>query len=199
MKFKVICIFEKDSPWTVGGILSLTPYRFEREWSGRDIEFEASFVLAVDPARLHLAVRCSLSGDGDDFKPGSFHANLWKRDVGELFLCDPQTGHYQEWNVSPAGAWWTNRLLSPRHTDPDFRADTETSTAKPISSPWGWGALLSIPRPEQLERLRGNVTMIAGSGHDERFFLSTCPQPGQPDFHNPDRYLPLHLVQAYPA
>jgi len=196
MKIKAISIYEKDNPWTTGEVLSLTPYRFEREWSGRDIDFEASFVLAVDPARLHLAVRCSLSGDGEDYPPGSFHPNLWQRDVGELFLCDPLTGHYQEWNVSPAGAWWTNRLVSPRVTDPDFRANTETSTARPIPGQWGWGALMSVPRPPDLERLRGNVTMIVGSGQEERFFLSTCPQPGQPDFHVPDLYLPLQFVKT---
>jgi hypothetical protein len=46
--------------------------------------------------------------------PGNFLAELWRHDVAELFIADPASGRYFEFNLAPNGAWWSCEFTAPR-------------------------------------------------------------------------------------
>ena len=58
---------------------------------------------------LPLADRGTFRTDADGFTEG-----LWTQDVAECFIAETGTGHYTEYNLSPAGAWWACRYTAPR-------------------------------------------------------------------------------------
>lgn len=54
--------------------------------------------------------------DRDTFKTAAdgFTEGLWTQDVAECFIAATATGHYTEYNLSPAGAWWACHYTAPR-------------------------------------------------------------------------------------
>ncbi len=54
-----------------------------------------------------LADRASFPAEG-------FVEGLWEHDVAEFFLLDRRRGTYQEYNLSPGGAWWAAAFSAPR-------------------------------------------------------------------------------------
>ena len=142
------------------------------------------------PAKLHPRAQ-----------PGAFHADLWQYDVAELFLADPASGRYFEFNLAPNGAWW-----SCEHTAPRLRADEtdiampEVATFSDLASDGSWLAAMAIPLDLLRARLdfgpetRANVTMILESPA-QRFLSATDLGPGEPDFHRPDRFQRVAFAQ----
>ena len=147
------------------------------------------------------------------FKAGGFAEGLWEQDVAEFFVADPETGHYQEFNLSPGGAWWSAIFSGPRvrmEPQPDWREfDVQTEVQ------WTgreWIGCFSLPlskfmraafeaplpdapnshhatdrlRPEPGRRcLAVNFTAIRASTAGRRFY-SLAPLAGEaPDFHRP--------------
>lgn len=163
--------------------------RYEADWSGAAVDFQAEFILALDSESLHQKAWCGLEPDCDFSLPeGRFQAELWKRDVAELFILDPAAGIYREWNLSPVGAWWTDRYVAERERDPAYYADLNAASTRGEARAGepGWIARISIPRSEfgELGSCRMNVPMIA-----RQHFLSCCPEAKpEPDFHNLHAY-----------
>jgi len=187
-------IFQSAQPLAWGG-LDLPMLGISRDWHGTALNPPAGFALAVDgrylwfvahhrsPAELHPMAM-----------PGGFLAGLWEHDCAELFLADPVSGRYFEFNLAPNGAWW-----SCEHTAPRVRAE-ETDIAMPevatfaeMSADGAWLAAMAIPldllraRLDFGPRSRANVAFMLGG--PQRIHASAADLGGgTPDYHRPGRF-----------
>lgn len=130
--------------------------------------------------------------------PPGFRAELWRADVAELFLLNPETGVYLELHLNPRAAWWIGRFSAPRMLD-----ETEAFEALPVAASArimeaGWTGSLRAPwRPLAAAlgfpesgpvRLRANLTAIVWEPGGRRFFSAAGLRGERPDFHQPDAW-----------
>lgn len=130
-------------------------------------------------------------------KPG-FNEGLWRYDCGELWLANPETGRYIEFNLAPNGDWWTCVFTTLRKRDlstspPQCKTEVHLSKS-------AWFAKLTVSQ-EEIERclgtsenLVGNVTLVLdGCDHpDEKLEnLHSAVPLGAHDFHRPQDWVPL--------
>ncbi len=180
------------------GALDLPLQGIRRDWHGVGEDTPAMYALAVDPRCLwFVAGHARRPSVHPGAEAGEFCAGLWRHDVAELFLADPATSRYWEWNLAANGAWWSCRFVAPRVR---ATAGDEVPAGVVAHADWsaegGWLAALAIP----LELLRewlsfgpgttGNVTFILGSPA-QRFFTAADLGSGEPDFHRPERFAVL--------
>ncbi|MGV3614384.1 MAG: hypothetical protein ACO1SV_03520 [Fimbriimonas sp.] len=171
----------------IGGKPGEVPYRV---WLGRTADEIWMAVRAEKPAFCHRSVA-----------PGAWHFGLWHFDCAELFLLCSATGRYLEVNLAPNGAYWAGAFVRARHRDEsvDARAWGVKTTGEIAAE--RWAATIAMPWAAVVEALggepdRGNVTAILGGCPDEDVppenLRSVVPMnPAAPDFHVPDRYVPL--------
>jgi hypothetical protein len=141
------------------------------------------------PARLHPQAR-----------PGDFQVGLWDYDVAELFIADPVSGRYFEFNLAPNGAWWCCEFTAPRVRAEEIDiAMPEVATFADLAPDGAWVAAMAIPldllraRLDFGPRSRVNVTMILG--FPDRQFLSVAALGGtEPDFHQPRGFAEPHCA-----
>lgn len=195
-------VIRSAKPLVWGG-LDLPLFGVGRDWYGCESTPQAGFCVAVDSrmlwfvashgkaARLHPAAR-----------PGRFTPELWKHDVAELFLTDPTSGRYFEFNLSPNGAWWSCEFTAPRVRAEEVEiAFPEVATHAELAPDGGWVAAMAIPRDllearlDFGERTRLNVAFILGSP-EQRFLSAVDLGGGEPDFHRPDKFGPLVFVDV---
>lgn len=187
-------VFECDGPLAWGG-LDLPMLGLEKDWQGTPLQAPAAWSLAVDgrrlwfiahhrrPALLHPTAR-----------PGDFQAELWKYDVAELFIADPASGRYFEFNLAANGAWWSCEFTAPRIRAEEVDiAMPEVATFSDMAPDGAWVAAMAIPLDLLRARLdfgqasRANVTMILESP-DQRYVTAADLGAGEPDFHRPERF-----------
>lgn len=177
------------------GNLSLPVWGLTRDWAGEERESPLMFSLACDPVRLwFVAAGKTPSNIHPRARPGAFVAELWRYDCAELFLADPVSGRYIEWNLAANGAWWNAEFVAPRQRAEEIDiAFPEVATFAEISPTGGWMSALAIPldllraRLDWGEQSRINVTFIADS--PDQKFLSATRLPGAvPDFHQPAHF-----------
>ena len=97
------------------GELDVPMLGLDKDWHGAPVQPPAGFCLAMDERRL-VVHRPSPQGGGPPpaGPPGQFQAELWRHDVAELFIADPVSGRYFEFNLAPNGAWWSCEFTAPR-------------------------------------------------------------------------------------
>jgi hypothetical protein len=197
-------IFTSSRP-LVWGELDVPLFGLAKEMGGAALQAPAGFSIVADdrhlwfianhrkPARIHPQAR-----------PGAFQAELWKHDVAELFLSDPASGRYFEFNLAANGAWWTCEFSAPRvRADEAEIAMPEVATFSDLAPDGAWLAAMAIPLDLLRARLdfgpttRMNVTMILESP-EQKFVSATDLGPGSPDFHQPGRF-PEVRFQPLPA
>ncbi len=190
------------------GDLSLPVWGLERDWFGTALASPMMFSLAEDGKRLwFLAAGKSPAKIHPQARPGAFLAELWRYDCAELFLADPVSGRYVEFNLAANGAWWSAEFLAPRErADRMDIAFPEVATFAELSPDGGWMSAMAIPLDLLKARLnwsdssRVNVTFIVNSPEPQ--FLTASRLPGEePDFHQPAyfssfRYHPLETNSA---
>jgi hypothetical protein len=155
----------------------------------------AGFSLAVDDQHLwFVAHHDKAAHPHPDARPGGFRAELWRHDVAELFLADPVSGRYFEFNLAPNGAWWCCEFTAPRvrarETDV---AMPDVATFAEVAENGAWLAAMALPLDLLQARLdfgpetRANVAFILGS--PQQSFLSATQLGGNLlDFHQPDQF-----------
>lgn len=187
----------------VWGEMDLPLFGIGKDWYETDVAPQAAFCVAVDSrslwfvashgkaAKLHPAAR-----------PGRFTPELWKHDVAELFLSDPTSGRYFEFNLSPNGAWWSCEFSAPRVRAEEVEiAFPEVATFAELAPNGGWVAAMAIPRDLLEARLnfgegsKLNVTFILGTP-EQRFLSAAKLGEGEPDFHQPERFTDLVFADA---
>ncbi len=125
-----------------------------------------------------------------DATPGAYLEGLWRYDVAEWFIANPDSGRYLEWNLAPGGAWWMMVFDAPRQrarNQPDL-AGVSTEAATRGNR---WQAGLCFPRSLIASTLGAgvfthNVCFILGS---PRQYFSWVDLPAdEPDFHLPQSF-----------
>jgi len=166
------------------------------DWFGTPLAAPARLLFWISEERLHFLIQAPV-GPGlshPDSAPSQYRAGLWKYDVAEFFLSDPDSGRYLEFNLAPNGAWWSCGFSSPRQAspgEPSAIPDVETHSKQEGDS---WFAQASLPLLWLREHYhfgessKINATFILGSPR-QIFLTAAPPGDGEPDFHRPQEFL----------
>ena len=197
-------IFTSEKPLTWGK-LELPMMGLTRDWFGERVDPPSTFTLANDAESLwFISVFPHATEIHPDSSPGQFTPELWKYDVAELFIANPETGEYLEFNLTANGAWWACRFSSVRH--PSAEQPGFSDMIRSHHDPAGdrhFVAGLRIPLIFLKKEIdfsastTANITIIRDSPSQR--FLSACKLPGpQPDFHQPQYFTHLSPSPIYP-
>lgn len=193
-------VFRSARP-LIWGELDVPLFGLEKDLRGTPLSTAAAFSIVTDarylwfiashrrPALIHPKAR-----------PGAFQAELWRYDVAELFLADPLSGRYFEFNLAPNGAWWSCEFTGPRvRAEAAEIAMPEVATFADMSADGSWLAAMAIPLDLLRARLdfgaetRLNVAMILESP-GQKFVSANDLGAGEPDFHQPQRFSKLQFA-----
>jgi len=192
---EVITIFESNVP-LAWGALDLPLVGIAHDWFGKPIETSPGYALACDPEHLwFVAHHRAPARSHPKSRPGLYCADLWKYDVAELFLADPQSGRYLELNLAPNAAWWSCEFTAARQRAEEVDiAVPDVHTWSDLDPDGAWVAAMAVPLDVLQARVgfgpeaRANVCMILGAP-DQRFFSASPLGDGEPDFHRPNRFM----------
>ncbi len=188
-------LFQCDTK-LVWGRLDLPVMGMNSDWHGVELHPPLCFTIATDSSNLwYVVTRQAPATCRPGTEPGSFTEGLWEYDVAELFLANPKTGAYLEFNLAPNGAWWAAKFSAPRvrtEEQPDFRSFV-TSHWEDVSNET-WCAAICVPLTLLEEEISfgaettANATAILNSPHQT--FQSAHKLPGtEPDFHQPASFV----------
>lgn len=193
-------IFTSEKPlcW---GKLDLPLFGLTEDWFGSALENPSTFTLATDPEFLwFISIFPKSARIHPDALPGQFTPELWKYDVAELFLTNPGTAEYLEFNLTSNGAWWASKFSSVRKaspSQPDFIRQVH-SHHECVEGHHGV-ASLKIPLNFLKKEIdfgvstAANITIIRDSPSPR--YLSASKLPGaQPDFHQPAEFITLSFT-----
>ena len=187
-------LFQCGSPLAWGG-LDLPLLGLTYDWYGQALNPPLGFAVAADSTSLwFVATREATAICRPGSEPGTFTEGLWGWDVSELFLADPASDAYLEFNLAANGAWWAAKFSAPRllaRAQPDFQSAV-TSHWEEISG-GGWCAAIRVPLDFLGSGIgfgaqtTANATAILNSPHQT--FHSAAKLPGaEPDFHQPSAF-----------
>ena len=193
-------IFESERP-LVWGELDVPLFGLAQDWHGERVEPAAGFALVSDAQRLwFVASHRRPAVLHPQARPGLFQADLWRYDVAELFLADPRSGRYFEFNLAPNGAWWCCEFTAPRlRAEATDLAMPEVATFSDLAADGSWVAALALPLDLLRARLdfgpatRANVTFILETPR-QRFLSATRLEAATPDFHRPGDFAAISRV-----
>ena len=107
---------------------------------------------------------------------------------------------YQEFNLSPSGAWWSCFFAKHRKREPSkFKMPTNVETYCEVANS-SWKVAMSIPiselsLPISLEdSTRINVTFALGKTKRQYLTWANIDSP-EPDFHRADQFEDADLVE----
>ena len=171
------------------------------DWYGAKVSPPVRYSVAFDPSSVWLFGERSAAPQCDQtLATGSFVEGLWNQEVIELFLAEnnDSSTRYQEFNLSPMGAWWTACFADYRtrlSNEESTRGATCWSSTR--DTPGSWSACLRVPLAtlgidiNYAAPLRLNVTAVVPAAPEPRY-LSAHAFEGKPDFHL------IHLI-PHPA
>lgn len=179
----------------VWGELDVPLFGLAKDLHGNPLQVPAGFSVVTDPAYLwFIANHRQAAFIHPQARPGVFQTELWKYDVAELFLADPVSGRYFEFNLAPNGAWWSCEFTAPRVRAEEAEiAMPDVATFSDMSPDGSWLAAMAIPLDLLRARLdfgngkKMNVSMILDSP-DQKFISASDLGDGEPDFHQPGRF-----------
>lgn len=187
-------IFTTPRP-LVWGRLDVPMLGLEHDWHGVPLRQSAAYSLAMDERRLWFIAHHRRAAQLHPLaRPGKFQPELWRYDVAELFIAEPLSGRYFEFNLAPNGAWWSCEFSAPRiRTEEIDIAMPEVATYSDMAPDGAWLAAMAIPldllraRLDFGPRSRVNVTLILESPA-QQFVSAADLGGGNPDFHQPQRF-----------
>ncbi len=160
--------------------------------------------IAFDPQNFFFLTRVSGQPGCDmNLEAGSFVEGLWNRDVAEIFIADAETGEYEEWNVSPTGAWWRCFFERARVPVPDRSRASSChlellSRIETLSFQSGFIARRSDSKLLKKAPAQLRINICAISGEREKSYFSFANLPGEnPDFHQPGSFLKVDYLQTH--
>jgi hypothetical protein len=177
-------------------------HSIERDWFGAAVPSHPKWLLTIDGDVL--ALRGIVSSPPICTKQdheGSFTEGLWEADVVELFLANPKTGFYVEFNLSPHGAWWCCTFDSPRSRCADGAKPIESVQTRAAYTEEGWDSTMLVYLKSLPDRLAfdadftlANITFCLG--RPQQFITLADLGGGEPDFHRPDKWIPISKILA---
>lgn len=194
-----IDIYDEEIIW---GNLDISLFELSRDWYGEELEVPVSYGLAADEERFWFVVmRNKPACLHPDSRPEKFMPDLWKYDIGELFIGHPEHGRYLEFHLSPNGAWWNADFVAPRQrASLDEKPMQGVKTYHHLSASGDWVAAASLPLDHLIEHYdlgyetRMNIT-FALDDPMQRFLSVAPPLQTEPDFHRPDVFLPIDYMK----
>ena len=178
--------------------LDTQPNPIPRDWHGGRPAAAPYFILMCDRKYFYFAA-------GREVKPmthpkattGHYQEELWKYEVAEFFIAEPESQTYLEFNLSPDGAWWSCRFGKPRQalaTEPQALRGVKTFSRLTESQ---WSAVAKIPLSElgDISEKRLNVCFITDH-RAQKFYTLAAPEGEAPDFHQPDGFLPIKITPS---
>jgi hypothetical protein len=161
-----------------------------RCWMGSRLDAGSfQWAIGVDDSRLIFQtwVGCGAPRYNTAHQRGEFVEGLWNEDVVELFVMN-SSGGYQEFNLSPAGAWWTCAFSSYRTRASEQRAFSPLFVEAHVTQT-GWGALLGVALADisvvsPISEARMHVSSILTAGEQPRYLSSSPLSAKAPDFHD---------------
>jgi hypothetical protein len=182
----------RDLAW---GELDVPLLGVGKDWHGDVLDPAAGFSLAMDSRYLwFIAHHRKAAALHPQARPGKFQAELWRYDVAELFIADPVSGRYLEFNLAPNAAWWSCEFTAPRvRAVEDDIVMPDVATYSDMAADGSWIAAMAMPLDLLRARIdfgvasRANVTFILESP-EQRFLTAGNLGEGEPDFHQPDRF-----------
>lgn len=197
-------IFTSTNPlqW---GELDVPLMGLTKDWYGDPLPVPAAFSLVTDARHLWFVAHHRKAADlHPQARPGIFLAGLWQHDVAELFLADPVSGRYFEFNLAPNSAWWTCEFTSPRVRAEEIDiAMPEVVTFADMAPDGAWVAAMAIPLDLLRARLdfgpqtRANVAFILDSPA-QKFVTAVDLGGGEPDFHQPAHFTQVSFAPLPP-
>jgi hypothetical protein len=191
-------IYESDVLLTLDRVRSLPTSPIPSDWHGAPLTAPIQWFLGRDPVALWFrAVVPQLPVFDNALRPGQFVEGLWEQDVAELFI-GGEAGHYQEFNLNPAGAWWTCFFTGYR-TRAIATRRPETICIDTDITPSSWDAVLAVRSAELSVPLTQRSTVhvsfiLHGQGKQ---YVSSHPVGGrEPDYHLPECFRPVQLTSA---
>lgn len=195
-------VFQSDTRFEWGA-LDVPLLGIPRDWHDAEMLPAPGYSLACDPLDLwFVAHHRAPAVAHPQARPGGFLPELWQYDVAELFLADPVSGRYLEFNLAPNAAWWCCEFTAPRvRADAAEIAFPDVRTWADLAPDGSWVATMAIPLDVLRARIsfgegsRANVCMVLGT--PEQRFLTASHQPGggEPDFHQPEKFPQVDFQQ----
>jgi len=178
------------------GALDLPILGAGQDWHGLPFWPPAGYSLAIDPEFLWFVIgRNKPAQPHPESSPGLFKPQLWRHDVGELFLAEAGGGRYLEFNLAPNAAWWSCVFHGPRMRM--FEKDIPLAgvgTWATLAEDGSWMAAAALPLETLREKIgfdenfsTANVTFVLRAP-DQRFISVADLGGGEPDFHRPDHF-----------
>lgn len=197
-------IFNSPKP-LIWGALDVPMLGIGKDLRGVELASPAAFSVVMDPRYLwFIAHHRQPAHIHPKARPGQFLAELWRYDVAELFLGDPQSGRYFEFNLAPNGAWWTCEFTAARvRAEASDIAMPEIATFSEMAADGSWLAAMAIPLDLLKARLdfgdqsQMNVAMILESP-EQKFISAVNLGDAEPDFHQPWRFSKVDIVPLPP-
>ncbi len=174
------------------------------DWFGTTLEEPCTFSLAKDSEFLwFISIFPHTANIHPSASPGLFTPELWKYDVAELFLANPSTGEYLEFNLTANGAWWASKFSSirkPTAQQPDFTSHIRSH--QDLSDTHHSVVGLQVPLKFLKKEIdfglatAANITVICDSPSHR--YLSASKLPGaQPDFHQPTNFTTASFIPLF--
>jgi len=180
------------------GQLDVNMFGVTHDWYGEKLKNPVGFSFAADENNLwFIATHAEPALLHPDARPGLFLRELWKYDVAEFFLFNPDNGHYLEFNLSPNGAWWAAEFTGPLEGMGEAPLQG-VKTYSQLAPDGGWVTAASIDMAMLQERFHFgldssmNATFILHSP-EQKFVTATDLGEGKPNFHQPDKFKPVNF------
>jgi hypothetical protein len=196
----VVYIIQEPANEHVLSELEFTPITLD--WFGNTINHRVEYRVIIDPVHVTFSFQTDLNPDFDNScSSGEFVEGLWERDVVEIFIAeDGDSTRYQEFNLAPSGAWWSQVFKDYRDVEENSSVPLRTAQTKSHLQT-GWKGSLIIRRDllgiscEFNDASRLNVCGIYS--HDPRTYISVQQFSKQtPDFHLAAEFPPIHRIQC---
>ncbi len=118
---------------------------------------------------------------------GQFQEGLWNQDVAELFIVDNNQRSYQEINLAPSGAYWSNYFTDYRKpaTEKYFDLRPNDFFQEVTEDSWSVGMALDLSKISvkiHPGNIRLNITAITDSP-DASYYSLGKTKSVKPDFH----------------
>jgi hypothetical protein len=188
-----------DSALSYEKLQSYKTSSIQKDWFGGKADVPRTFVLACDPQSIWFYAYCKEAANYDaKFKLGHFAEGLWNFDVAEIFICDDTTKAYQEFNLSPNGAWWTSAFSDYRARTETLLYQTEGPSCFSTIEPDFWKACIRVPRSflslkaSFTEKTRANISFVQSKPEIRYFSWAKIPSE-KPDFHKSQGYEHLEM------
>jgi len=170
----------------------------EYDWYGQPPGCPLAFSLGLQGEELTFRFQAAKAPEADlSLACGTFLAGLWQQEVAEFFIRKGSGPAYQEFNLSPSGAWWSALFSGYREQVREVPCPTAKTRAH--WSDRGWEAELSVSLQDLIvlegswQNARIKVTAILHT-QNPRYFCYGYGCAGEPDFHLENPYHPLETL-----